>query len=188
MTRYLGSTKNLAGSALGLLGVLLYLFGVVGSYWPVVVIGLYGVGALLAPGERMRLVASSTSTETEQLRSDLAMLVQRVDLSRLPDTAPEFVHRIHDVLAEMLARPAAFGASPDLLHRVIRVARVDLPTSIEAYLNVPKWLARRDELLTQLDLLELEVHQIAERFYADDINRQSDHTRYLRERAGRPEL
>jgi hypothetical protein len=188
MMRYLGSTKNLAGSALGLVGVLLYIFGVVGSYWPVVVIGLYGAGALLAPAERVRLIAASTSTETEQLRADLAMLVRRVDLERLPETALEFVHRIHDVLSEMLARPTAFGVNPDLLHRVIRVARVDLPTSIEAYLDVPKWLARRDELLTQLDLLELEVHQIAERFYADDINRQADHTRYLRERAGRPEV
>ncbi|MBP2319839.1 hypothetical protein JOF56_000224 [Kibdelosporangium banguiense] len=185
--KYLGSTKNLAGSALGLVGVLLYVFGGVGAYWPVVVIGLYGVGALLAPGERVRLIAASTSTETEQLRADLAVLVERAGQGRLPEGAGEFVHRIHQVLSEMLARPAAFSADPDLLHRVIRVARVDLPTSIEAYLNMPKWLARRDELLTQLDLIEFEAHQIAERFYADDINRQSDHTRYLRERAGRPE-
>jgi hypothetical protein len=178
MMKYLGSTKNLAGSALGLVGVLLYVFGVVGSYWPVVVVALYGAGALLVPGERKRVPA------IEELRTDLAAVVAQAE--RLPSSASAFVHRIDSVLGELLARTS--GADPDLLHRMIRLVRSDLPTSIEAYLNVPERLARQDELLAQLDLIEYEAHQIAERFYADDINRQADHTRYLRDRAGRPEI
>lgn len=178
MTKYLGSTKNLAGSALGLVGVLLYVFGIVGSYWPVVVVALYGAGALLAPAERKRVPA------IEELRTDLAKVVGQAD--RLPPAAHAFVQRIDGILREMLARTP--GADPDLLHRMIRLVRSDLPTSVEAYLNVPERLARPDELLAQLDLIEYEAHEIAERFYADDINRQADHTRYLRDRAGRPEI
>ncbi|ALG07414.1 hypothetical protein [Kibdelosporangium phytohabitans] len=190
MTKYLGSAKNLAGSAAGLVGVLLYLLGVVGGYWPVVVIGLYAVGALLAPPERVRLVPGDAFTEIEQLRTDLATISSTVERhgDRMPGPAADFVARITAVLTGMLDRPQALRADPDLLHSVIRLARVDVPLSIESYLNVPWWLARKergaaDELLAQLDLLEAESHRIAERFYRDDITQQADHTRYLRHRA-----
>jgi hypothetical protein len=184
MMKYLGSTKNLAGSAAGLLGVLLYVFGVVGAYWPVVVIGLYAAGALLAPPEKVRLVATDAYTEISQVRSGLASLMSTVERSRVPDEARAFITRINGMLTAMLDRPGALHADPDLLHSVIRLARVDLPLSIESYLNVPWWLSSpAAELLTQLDLLEAESHRIAERFYRGDIAQQADHTRYLRQRA-----
>lgn len=184
MMKYLGSTKNLVGSAAGLLGVLLYVFGVVGGYWPVVVVGLYAAGALLAPPDRVRLVPGDTSVEISQVRTDLAALLSTVEQQRLPEGAAEFVSRITAVLTGMLDRPTVLRADPDLLHSVIRLARVDLPLSIQSYLNVPRWLSgRADELLTQLDLMEAETHRIAERFYRDDITQQADHTRYLRQRA-----
>ncbi|MFC0113400.1 hypothetical protein [Kibdelosporangium aridum] len=184
MMKYLGSTKNLVGSAAGLLGVLLYVFGVVGGYWPVVMVGLYAAGALLAPPDRVRLVPGDTSVEISQVRTDLAALLSTVEQQRLPEGAAEFVSRITAVLTGMLDRPTVLRADPDLLHSVIRLARVDLPLSIQSYLNVPRWLSgRADELLTQLDLMEAETHRIAERFYRDDITQQADHTRYLRQRA-----
>src|SRR6202171_2909208 len=48
-TVYLYSTKNLAGSALALVGLVLFFSGVVGALWPVVVVGLYLIGVLVAP-------------------------------------------------------------------------------------------------------------------------------------------
>nr|WP_042194484.1 hypothetical protein [Kibdelosporangium sp. MJ126-NF4]CEL21353.1 hypothetical protein [Kibdelosporangium sp. MJ126-NF4]CTQ96080.1 hypothetical protein [Kibdelosporangium sp. MJ126-NF4] len=190
MIRYLGSAKNLAGSAAGLVGVLLYVFGVVGGYWPVVVVGLYAAGALIAPPDRIRIGPRDALTEIEQLRSDLAAVSSTVERNgaRMPDAAADFVARIVDVLTGMLERPHALRGDPDLLHGVIRLARIDIPMSIEAYLKVPRSLAHRergaaDELLAQLDLLEAESHRIAERFYRDDITQQADHTRYLRQRA-----
>jgi hypothetical protein len=184
--KYLSSTKNLAGSAAGLLGIVLYLIGAVGSYWPVVVIGLYGAAALLAPADRVRLLQSGSS-----LRADVASLMARTDehSGRMPAGAAAQVRRIGEVLTGILDRPLA--ADPDIRHRVTRLAQVDLPLSIESYLNVPWWFARKDgraagELLTQLNLLETEAHRIAERVYADDIQQQADHTRYLRGRAEDP--
>ncbi|MFD1048373.1 hypothetical protein ACFQ1S_23970 [Kibdelosporangium lantanae] len=69
------------------------------------------------------------------------------------------------------------------MYGVIRLGRQDLPKSIEAYLNIPRWLPGRgaEQLLTQLELLERESHRIAESFYAKDIRDQDDHTAYLRE-------
>ena len=50
--RYLESRKNLAGCACGIAGLVLTFTGLAGVYWPVVVAGLYGAGALIAPPER----------------------------------------------------------------------------------------------------------------------------------------
>ncbi len=58
---------------------------------------------------------------------------------------------------------------------------------METYLNLPWWfVARRagagSELVSQLGLLEAEAHRVAERFYATEVDRQADHTRYLGDR------
>ncbi|RKT18490.1 hypothetical protein BX285_2913 [Streptomyces sp. 1114.5] len=50
--RYLESAKNLVGCAGGAVGVGLHYAGLGGNLWPGVVVGLYAVGALLAPGRR----------------------------------------------------------------------------------------------------------------------------------------
>jgi hypothetical protein len=49
---FLESRKNLTGSACGIAGLALTFTGLAGPYWPVVVAGLYGAGALIAPPER----------------------------------------------------------------------------------------------------------------------------------------
>ncbi|MFE5580918.1 hypothetical protein [Kitasatospora sp. NPDC056531] len=48
--RYLESAKNLVGCAGGAVGLGLHFAGLGGAWWPGVVAGLYGVGALLTPG------------------------------------------------------------------------------------------------------------------------------------------
>lgn len=192
--RYLGSTRNLIGCLGGLLGVLLHLAGVVGSYWLLVVAALYAAGALIAPPERVRLVPTDPTTEATRLRADLGTLLAQVDsqAGRMPDPAVERVRRIGTVLTDMLGRPAELAADPDTLHGIIRLARTDLPLSVQTYLNLPHWftLTRKvsghatpaEELLTQLTLLESEADTLAAAFYSTDLKHQSDHTRYLRDR------
>ncbi|MEV6911170.1 hypothetical protein [Amycolatopsis sp. NPDC051071] len=194
MIRYLGSTKNLAGCVGGLIGLVLYLTGVVGGLWPVVVAALYAVFALLAPPERVRLVPVDAVAEAGQLRVALTSLVDKVTAraQRMPGSSVDGVRRIAEVLDDLLSRPDRLSADPDVQHAVIRLARTDLPLSVEAYLNLPWWFAAKrraggepsagEELVAQLALLETEAHQVAERFYAGDVNQQADHTRYLRER------
>ncbi|MEU3567945.1 hypothetical protein AB0E96_05850 [Kitasatospora sp. NPDC036755] len=50
--RYLESARNLVGCAGGAVGLGLHFAGLGGVWWPGVVAGLYGVGALLTPGPR----------------------------------------------------------------------------------------------------------------------------------------
>ncbi|WP_410603784.1 hypothetical protein [Amycolatopsis sp. lyj-90] len=194
MTRYFGSTKNLAGCVGGLIGLVLYLTGVVGGLWPVVVAGLYAVFALLAPPERVRLVPVDAVAEAGQLRADLDSLVGKVtaQAQRMPESSVDGVRGIVEVLDDMLSRTERLSANPDVQHSVTRLARTDLPLSVQTYLNLPWWFAAKrrasgepsasEELLAQLELLETEAHRVAERFYAGDVHQQADHTRYLRDR------
>ncbi|MGC7097385.1 hypothetical protein ACPZ19_22140 [Amycolatopsis lurida] len=193
MIRYLGSTKNLAGCVGGLLGLVLYLTGVVGSFWPLVVAGLYAAGALLAPPEKVHLVPDAAA-EAGQLRAGLETLVGKVSeqAGRMPEGSVETVRRIAEILDGLFARPADLRANPDVLHAVTTLARVDLPQSVETYLNLPWWVSAKrlagtansagDELRTQLGLLLGRAEKIAERFYAAELHQQADHTRYLRDR------
>jgi hypothetical protein len=185
ISRYLASWKNLAGCVGGLVGLALHFAGLAGSYWIVVVIGLYGVGALAAPPERVTLVTDPVE-EAGALRSELDALVERVRGFRVPGEVTPRIAEIAEVLRGMLDRPRELRADPDALHAVTRLVGTDLPLSVQTYLNLPWWYAAArgsgTELVRQLDLLHADAVRTAERFHAADAQRQADHTRYLEDR------
>jgi hypothetical protein len=203
VARYLGSTKNLTGCALALVGVGITLAGRAGSYWPLVVAGLYGVGALAAPPDKVRLALTGPDTEAEarSLRADLATLARRVDAAgaRLPEDARARVRLIIDVLGEIINRIEQLATSPEQRFVVARTIRDYLPTSLETYLNLPRSyaLTRRlgggrrtahEELLAQLDLLEGKLREIADAVYSGDAQALVDQGRFLEDRFRRSEL
>ena len=183
--RYLASWKNLAGCTGGLIGLLLHFAGLAGSYWVVVVLGLYGVGALAAPPERIILV-TDPDEEAGHLRAELDALVDRVRGFNVPSEVAPKLAEIAEVLRGMLDRPRELRADPDALHAVTRLVGTDLPLSVQTYLNLPWWYAAARgsgaELVRQLDLLKADAVRVAERFHAADAQRQADHTRYLEDR------
>ena len=118
--RYLASWKNLAGCTGGLIGLLLHFAGFAGSYWLLVVLGLYGVGALAAPPERIVLV-TAPEEEAGLLRTELDALVLRVRGLNVPTEVPPKLAEIAEVLRGMLDRPRELRADPDALHAVTRL-------------------------------------------------------------------
>jgi hypothetical protein len=194
---YVTSAKNLAGCVGGLAGLGLYFFGVAGPYWPIVLGGLYAAGALIAPPEKVSLVIDDTVAETGRLRTDLDGLLARLPGHRLPSGAKERLDEITAMLTDLLERSDLLTASPDALYEISRAIRTDLPTSLEAYLNLPRWYAARrvvghdtasEELVTQLALIAASVSKTAGDVYAAEAQRMRDHTRYLRDREGESEL
>jgi hypothetical protein len=195
LLRYLYSNKNLAGCAAGLAGLGLYFTGVVGELWPVVVGGLYGVGALATP-----------STRTFDLHSGLdpanlnrAMAEQERRLrGRAPDDVMAAVGRVHAQVREVLAhRDALPPGSPDAFV-VERTALDYLPSALESYLNLPRAYANRvpiskgrtarQVLLAQLALLEAKLGEVLEAIAKGDTDRLLAHGRFLQDRFGRSEM
>ncbi|SEG13799.1 hypothetical protein SAMN04489712_103355 [Thermomonospora echinospora] len=197
LVRYLGSTKNLVGSACGLAGLGLHAAGMTGSSWPFVVAGLYAAGALAAPPERVTLVVAGAEDEIERLRADLDRLVERVaaHAGRMPPPAMVRLKEIRDTLDDLLARPDPLAADPRARQELIRAVRTDLPAGFETYLNLPGWFAagrgrttRRtaaDELVAQLDLIAEHVTELAGRLLEAEAQRMRDQTRRLRDRSRR---
>ncbi|MEV0970895.1 hypothetical protein [Microtetraspora glauca] len=189
--RYLGSTRNIVGSSLALLGVAAHFLGLAGALWPVVVAALYGVGALVAPPDRVRLSISPAEVETQRLRADLDALLQRID-RRFPDDVHTAVESLAEIIGDVLGRAEQLASSPDQLHVVSQTIRSYLPSSLEAYANLPRGyaLARRadrersahEELLAQLELLDAQTRKVADAIHRGDDQALRDQGRFLHDR------
>ncbi|MHB9859434.1 hypothetical protein [Streptomyces sp. YIM S03343] len=110
---YLESRKNITGSACGLVGLVLTFTGVAGPYWPVVVAGLYGAGALIAPPERPALPDfPDPSAQLDEVRQDFEKLRGYLAEVGLPQAAAERAGRLDEVLTALLVpRQATFAPS-----------------------------------------------------------------------------
>jgi len=187
MRRWFGSTKNIFGCVGALIGLALYVAGVLDSLWMmfVVLAVLYAAGALLGPPEKVRLVIDP-SVEAAEVRASLSALTETASPDRLPGSTVDSVRRIAEMLSDLLKDPPRLAANPDLQHSVLLLARTDLPLSVQTYLNLPRWFAAKradagQELAAQLEIIERRTHRLAEEYYAAEVNQQKDQTRYLGE-------
>jgi hypothetical protein len=183
----------MAGMAGAIVGVGLYAAGLIGDVWPVVAVALYGVGALIAPGD-----PRGEPQLTDVLRSDAADLVARVEprVAALPAGTVDAVRRIVEVvrlvldrLDEVADQPADRAAAPDRLAVAAEIVRVDLPVCLDTYLSrAPSTAADRAavELVTQLDLIAGAVDRLAAQVPDVHAQRAEDLTRELRRRHGEP--
>jgi hypothetical protein len=194
-TLYLFSTKNLVGSALGLVGLGLFFTGVVGALWPVVVVGLYLVGALLTPGNKTYDLHSGW--DPGDVRKALATQMRTIN-NRVPDEIVAKVSSIQDTILALLPRVESLPAGSEDLFVVQRTALEYLPTALEAYLNLPKAYATlkpvegtktaSQVLLDQLSLLDDKMHEVSDDIAKNDSDRLLANGRFLAEKFGRSEL
>ena len=95
--RYLVSAKNLLGVALALVGLVLYLFGLFGPFWPLVVAGLYAVGALIGPRRRPKVARASFDPQVVRKAVDRAYQMTH---GRLPTDVQSRVAQIRQEILE----------------------------------------------------------------------------------------
>ncbi|MFK4545153.1 hypothetical protein RKD29_004749 [Streptomyces tendae] len=193
---YLESRKNLTGSACGLAGVVLTFTGVAGPYWPVVVAGLYGAGALLAPPERPAPPDfPDPSAQLAEVRGDFGRLRGYLADVELPPAAGERLAELTGLLAGLLEPgwvAEVLAADPEGLHAVSRAVRQDVPEAVDAYVRTRWWTrlapgqeAPERHLERQLALLREEAERLADRLRDAEARRQESHTRYLEDRSER---
>lgn len=192
--RYLASRKNIAGMAGALAGAGLHLAGLIGDVWPVVAVGLYGVGALIGPSDP----APAHERLTDALRADAAELVERMAprAEELPYGSFAAIRRILDVLRLVLDRldqvadqPADRAMAPERLAVAAEIIRIDLPLCLDAYLGrAPSTSARHAaaHLVKQLDLIAGGADRLAASVPDVDAQRAEDLTKELRRRHGDP--
>ncbi|MEV5545543.1 hypothetical protein AB0L35_05280 [Streptomyces sp. NPDC052309] len=195
ISRYLESRKNIAGSVCGLAGLGLTFAGVAGPYWPVVVVGLYGAGALIAPPERPALPDfPDPSAQLDEVRADFERLGGYLAEVELPPAAAGRLTELTELLAALLDPGWAgrlLAEHPEGLHTLSRAVRQDLPEAVDSYVRA-RWWTRltpgqeppERHLERQLGLLRQEAETLAAALRDTEARRQETHTRYLEDRSG----
>jgi hypothetical protein len=191
--RYLYSGKNIVGSALALLGLLLFFTGVITSFiWPFVVVAMYGVGALLAPGPP-KVSVGATSFDPDSIRSSLQRTMNIAN-GKLSPPLEAKLQDIADTIMGILPHYSDFPAgSPDLFV-VGRTATDYLPSALQAYLNLPRAYATlhkmtngktADEVLSdQLTLLATKMDEVADAVHKKDSDALLANGKFLEAKFG----
>lgn len=193
--RWLGSTKNIAGGALGIVAILAHLIFGLGPLWPLVVAASYAIGALVAPKDRLELrLGLGAGASAEELARQLKLL--RRGMRRLDPEAQAVLGRVLQALDDIVSRWAELASAPHQAHTVEQIVGDYLPTSLQRYLDLPRHVRTAQtgttrphtELLDQLGLLERESSRIREAVYSRAVQALDDQGRFLREKFGRSEL
>ncbi|MDX2947819.1 hypothetical protein PV383_10395 [Streptomyces caniscabiei] len=192
---YVESRKNLTGSALGVAGLGLTFAGVAGPYWPVVVVGLYGAGALIAPPERVAPPDfADPSAQLDELRADFDTLRTYLADIELPPAAAGRLTELTELLAALLDPgwvAEVLAHDPEGVHALSRAVRQDVPEAVDTFVRT-RWWTRltpgteppERHLERQLGLLQEELCHLATALRDTEARRQESHTRYLEDRSG----
>ncbi|MFB7332077.1 hypothetical protein FNH09_42520 [Streptomyces adustus] len=191
---YLESRKNITGAACGIAGLALTFMGVAGPYWPVVVAGLYGAGALIAPPERPPLPDfPDPSAQLDEVRADFGRLRDYLADVELPPAAAGRLTELTELLTALLDPgwvTELLAQDPEGVHTLSRAVRQDLPEAVDTFVRTRWWtrLAPGQEpperhLERQLTLLHEEADRLAAGLREAEARRQESHTRYLEDRS-----
>jgi hypothetical protein len=193
--KYLYSTKNIVGSLLALVGLVLFFTGVVGALWPVIVVGLYLIGVLVMPGTAT--IDLRSGFDPDDIRKALDHEVHVVS-GRVPAEVFAKVQSIQQIILGILPRSGDLPPGSPELFVVERTATDYLPTALESYLNLPRAYATlhpvqdgktpKQVLMDQLTLLESKMSEVAEDVHRNDTDRLLANGRFLEERFGRSAL
>ncbi|MEU3148450.1 MULTISPECIES: hypothetical protein [unclassified Streptomyces] len=191
---YLESRKNLAGSAGGLAGLVLTFTGLAGAYWPVVVAGLYGAGALIAPPERPDPPDfPDPSAQLAGVRADFERLEAYLAGVDLPDAAAARLGELTGLLSALLdpdGAPEVLARDPEAVHALSRTVRQDVPEAVDTFVRT-RWWARlapgqeppERHLEHQLGLLGAEALRLVESVGEEERQRQRALSQYLKDRS-----
>lgn len=181
---YLYSRKNLTGTSLALVGLVLYFIGVQ-SLWYVIIPGLYLIGVMVTPQDRYGSQRKQVSDQ--EIRNHLDQVIQSYR-KKLPREAIEKVEHIETLIDELLPRLKPLGGSKEA-YAVRQTALDYLPTTLQNYVNLPSAFASLHPikdgktakviLLEQLELLEKGMQDMTASVLAGDAQKMLANGRFL---------
>lgn len=197
---FLYSNGNIAGCLAGLVGVALYLVGVIDKGWLYITLGLYVAGYFAAPAPDPLKLRADISVAT--LRDALDELI-RDTRKRLPHEAIALLESIRSRMEEILPRLAELTAAMPLetphSFTIAETVTRYLPDALDSYLRLPPMYAvahhidgqtPKQHLVAQLQLLDDKLKDIADDLFRGDAEALARNGRFLEDkfRAGDPLL
>jgi hypothetical protein len=197
LARYATSTKNVVGLGLAIVALLLHFVGLVGSIWPLVVVGLYVVGALAAPPDRRDSAISTRTLDPASIQRVLNQVDARVKRGVPPEFAAA-VHRITGGIRDLLTRVAEQPAASEDVFVLSQMASDYLPATVDGYLKLPQSYAMQHKgpdgrtpyemACAQLALLDRKLGDVSDAMLKGDSDELAAHGRFLEESFGESSL
>jgi hypothetical protein len=192
---FLYSNRNLAGSFMALAGLGAHFAGFLVPFWFPIVVGLYGIGYLVAPDRHVdalnlgsELTADAIKDKLDDFVKSLSGKVEEDVLSRVKGIQQS----IESILPRLLSQDSVGDKS---LFTVRQTALEYLPATLGAYVNLPVAFRRlhvvRDGktpkalLLEQLDLLDGKMKEIVTSVAENDTQSLLVNGRFLEEKFGK---
>jgi hypothetical protein len=197
LIRWFYGVPNIVGIVLALVGVGLYLGGVIhGFLVPLIVVGLYVLGAVLTPKPKGIGGLSTLGGDLDpgQIRSALNRIVEESQ-KRLPDELAAKVVAIQATILDILPKLDGTTIDRQDLFALERTVSDYLPNTLDNYLTLPRAYANShviangktaEQLLgEQLDLIDQKMKEISDAVAKDDVGKLLAQGRFLEERFGR---
>ncbi len=196
MTRWFYGAPNLVGAGLAV-GVLAAFIGglISGPLVPVLVAGAYLLGAVATPRPKQLLRAGGGGGLDDDALLDALAKLSREAHKRLPDDLASKVDAVQTTITEMLPLVNGAAVGRDELFAIERTVTDYLPTTLNAYLRLPRRYAdtkpiqdgktAHDMLGEQLDLIDSKMRDISDALARDDAARLLAQSRFLEDRFGK---
>jgi hypothetical protein len=197
LTRWVYGAPNLVGCALVLVGVGLFMAGVIsGPLVAPIVGGLYLLGAVATPRPKglKTEVHVPGAVDPIELKTSLDDLVSE-SLDRLPDTLATKVAAIRQTILDILPKVNDSTIDRQDLFALEKTVTEYLPETLDNYLTLPRGYANNrvvangktaEQLLAgQLDLINQKMQAISEAVAKDDLSKLLAQGRFLEERFGK---
>ena len=195
---FLYSTPNLWGVTLALLGLAAYFLGFINQFWFFIVAGLYGIGFLVVPKNRVEDLKLRRELSVKEVEDELNGLVRKIR-RRVSKPVLEKVVSIKGSIVEVLPRISDVNSSVNKNIYIIRQTALDyLPETLENYLSLPSTYRRmhplkdgktaQQLLLEQLELLDTQMKEIVLDFNKEDTDKLLAHGKFLEETFKESEL
>lgn len=202
MLIYFYSNKNIVGSILGLVGllvafplVLAMIFildvGLLALPLFLIVPALYMVGALATPTNPTYQLTFQNQTTIAEIEEELHQLTETIETKVSPEILTK-VKSIKQSILDILPYIVDINSADQDIFTIRRTALDYLPKTLENYLNLPPAFAKRhivrdgktprQILLEQLDMLDRELQEIVVDFNHNNTQKLMAHGRFLEER------
>lgn len=196
---FIYSNGNIAGCVLGLIGVGLYLSGIIDRGWLAIAAGLYAAGYFGAP--RANPLQLRASISEDALREALDEIIDTTR-KRVPAEAVRLLESIRDTLGGLLPRLTELKSSQRVddphAFTVGQTVTRYLPDALGSYLKLPPAYAAahhvfdgktpKQLLIDQLSLLDLKLKEIADDLFRGDAEALARNGLFLEDKFRKPDF
>lgn len=194
---YLYSTPNIVGSALGILGLLLFFTGIINQFWWLIVPGLYAIGMVATPVNQQVDLALRQQLSVDELKAEMDELMRKIK-DKVPSEIYSKVERIKASIMTILPYIVDVNSADHSVYVIRQTVLEYLPETLQNYMNLPPAFASihpirngktaRQILIEQLDLLDLQMGEVAIDLAKNDTQKLLAHGRFLESKFRKDDL